>query len=151
MEEKYKYTVYCKEDGAITEAMEHAKVYFDRLKVLPLDELLKMGDDVKIKGDMVLSLWELNDKDDENLCVELMQKTLDYLNGFNYYKFNNGLADYIHFQMYQVLLYMRRIADCETYISEHQQWIQDCANAIDKHFLDENNCNRGLYLDELFE
>ncbi len=74
---------------------------------------------------------------------------IDYVNRFNYYKYKNGLSDYLHSQTFQLLLKLKHIANCELYISDHQEKIKGCASNIFNHFCDSDLASKGIWFEDL--
>ena len=151
MEKDFEYVVYSTIGRDDDEESKTANVFFDEVGKASLEHLLETGADLIAKWDALLLLWDAEGQDDEVLCADLMRKTLTYLNGSVFLCRQSGLTQYIHIQTYKVLLRLHRVADCEKYIGEHQQWMKSIAIFIVNHFEDEAVCDKGLYFEELFD
>jgi len=151
MSANFQYMIYRKQEDRESNAdIPEAQKYFAALNENEtVSDLLALGDELSTRMDVVLSLWELNNKEDEKLENDFIYKLIDYINRFNYYKHKNGLSDYLHSQTFCLLLKLKNIADCELYISDHQEKVVDCAANIFNHFCSRETVSLGIWFDEL--
>ncbi|MBP5404376.1 MAG: hypothetical protein J6Y74_00255 [Clostridia bacterium] len=93
----------------------------------------------------LINLW-WEGEDDPMIAEQYIRRAIEYINSFNYYRFEKKTPDFLPVNTLKVIMGIQRVAYCPNYVNKHQEWVQDAARLILDLLLDDELHTMGIYI-----